>query len=89
MLHGHSPAAQAPTCPCSLTPRPWRVATAASVHAGVFPSSTTAEGSYRDEVVVRRIQLHNQLVRDTAASEAAGAELALATGQQGWRRRRA
>jgi hypothetical protein len=55
-------------------------------HAAVFPSSTTAQGSYRDEAVVRRIQLHNQLVRDTASSEAEGAEFAAATGQPSWRR---
>ena len=77
---------QAPACWCP-GPAPSRATCRRHHLAGVFPSSTTADGSYRDQVVVRRIQLHNQLVRDTAASEAAGAELALATGQPGWRRR--
>ena len=45
----------------------------------VHSSSTTSEGSYRDEAVVRRIQLHNRLVQDTVSSDMSNARLAAAS----------
>lgn len=37
---------------------------------GVHPGSSSWQGSYRDEVVVRRIQVHNKLARGLAVDEA-------------------